>query len=59
MWYRENHVGELGDVGRVEVEFKKGGGGFRGSDRGQSFRFHSGSFICVCAVPSSLLDVLR
>ena len=49
---------ESGDVGRVKVEFKKGGGGFRGSDRGQSFRFCSGSFICVCVVPSSLLNVL-
>ena len=43
-----------GGQGRVQK-----GGGFRGSDRGQSFRFHFGSFVCVCAVPSSLLDVLQ
>ena len=27
-------------------------------NRGQSFRFGFGLFICVCAVPSNVLDVL-
>ena len=51
--------GGVEGCGESQGRVRKGGGGFRGSDRGQSFRFCFGSFIHVCAVPSSLLDVLR
>ena len=27
-------------------------------DRGQSFKFGIGSFVCVCTVPSNVLDIL-